>query len=129
MDDLTVATGQLIPDPSTVTTRDPFLRATAALGAGETTVFTQPGTNQGRVDALTVYNPTGGGLTCVLHLVPKGGSAGTTNEFCSETINTKVRLALPAGMVLNEGDVISGSGNGLNVWVSVKAVARSRGFV
>ncbi len=129
MEDLTVATGQLIPDPSTITTRDPFLRATVSLGAGETTVFTQPGTNQGRVDALTVYNPTAGALTCVLHLVPKAGAAGTTNEFCNESLAAKARLSLPAGQVLSEGDIISGSGNGLNVWVSVKAVARSRGFV
>lgn len=99
------------------------------LGTGETTILTCPGLLAGRIDVITAFNPTAGALVLTLHIVPAGGSAGTTNEIVEQSIaaNAALDITWAKGIELKQGDIISGKGDsaGLNVWASAEVVEPS----
>lgn len=118
--------------PGSSVQRRIFLRGSVGnLGTGETTIFTMPALCTGRIDSITVHNPSGGALLLTLHIVANGGSAGTTNEVATtESIGSKTRASIPVNAILAQGDIVSGKGDsaGLNVWVSVEVVEQGPGF-
>lgn len=97
------------------------------LASGPTTLLTVPSAKRARSAAgvLMLHNPTAGAITCDLHHVPSGGTAGTTNKMLpTQTLaanETKALFSLDLWHVLSSGDalVVNTGALGLNAWAQV----------
>lgn len=85
------------------------------LGAAAATYHTAPASTRERICNATLTNDTGSVITCTVHIVTSGGTAGTLNKKISayplapgETYTCPELL----GRVLEPGDTIQALGNG-----------------
>lgn len=85
------------------------------LGAAITTLHTAPASTRERICNATLTNDTAAVITCTVHIVSSGGSAGSLNKKISayplapgETYTCPELI----GRVLEPGDTIQALGNG-----------------
>lgn len=85
------------------------------LGATLTTLHTAPASTRERICNATLVNDTASVITCTVHIVSSGGTAGTLNKKISayplapgETYTCPELI----GRVLEPGDFIQALGNG-----------------
>jgi len=85
----------------------PIRLGQAALTASYVTIYTTPSNTRTYVKDLDIINTTAAAIGIYVHLVPTGGSAGTSNALFYNTQlppNTIVQWA--GSQILNEGDTI-----------------------
>jgi len=88
-------------------------------GAG-TLIYTCPTGVRTEVLDINIANTGATGLTCGLHLVPVGGTAGTTNAlFGTVSIPPYTTLQWTGLQVLNAGDFIQGIGSAAGLTVNI----------
>lgn len=79
------------------------------------------------IDKFTAHNTTGAGITLVVNLVPVSGTAGTSNQKLSKTIQPGQTYLCPevVGHTLNVGDFISlvAGATGLTIRASGRVVS------
>ena len=87
---------------------------------GGTLLYVVPTGFRTEVLDINIANTGATGLTCGLHLVPVGGSAGTTNAlFGTVSIPAYTTLQWTGIQVLNAGDFIQGIGSGAGLTVNI----------
>jgi hypothetical protein len=96
----------------------PAKLAQGAITGSTTTVYTVPASTRTMVKEIDICNTTGGALTVNVHLVPSGGSAGTSNALLYGTsINANSTLQWSGVQVMNAGDTIQVQGSALGLTI------------
>lgn len=88
-------------------------------GAG-TLLYTVPTGIRTEVLDINIANTAAVTLTCALHLVPVGGTAGTTNTlFPTVSIPANTLIQWTGIEILNAGDFIQGIGSAAGITVNI----------
>ncbi len=88
-------------------------------GSG-TLLYTCPTGTRTEVLDINIANSGATTLTCALHLVPVGGSAGTTNVlFPTVSVPGNTLIQWTGIEVLNAGDFIQGIGSAAGITVNI----------
>ena len=92
-----------------------------AIGTGAgTLLYTVPTAMKTDVLDVTVGNNSATATTCAIHLVPVGGSAGTTNVlFPTVSIPANTLVQWSGVQTLNAGDFIQGIGSASGLTVNI----------
>lgn len=108
--------------------RQMFRAGPVTIGLTETTIATIPALWSVEVTRLRIYNQTGSAVTVTAHTYDSGGSAGSTNEFLSESIPTKEMIVDDGGWTLGPGGVVSaiGSASGCIAWLEGEVVTEAK---
>ena len=100
--------------------------AQGAVGTGSgTLLYTVPTSTNTFVKCIDVSNTTSSALTLTLHLVPTGGSVGTTNQLVpTVTIAGNTMWQWTGTQILNAGDFIQGIGSGAGLTINISGAER-----
>lgn len=91
----------------------------AAITGSIATLYTVPASTRAFVKDMDICNTTAGALTVDVHLVPSGGSAGTSNAILyGYSINGNATLQWTGTQIMNAGDTIQVKASGLGCTVT-----------
>lgn len=98
------------PNLSAITTVTPAIFASTQLGAGDTTVYTVPGSSAAKLVKLVLTNTSGSAVTVSVSIIPAGGAVDGSHRVVSgyslaggdSTTVTEVE-----GVLLGAGDSVS----------------------
>lgn len=95
--------------------------AQGAVGTGAgTLLYTVPASTTTYVKCIDVANTTAAAITLDLHLVPSGGSVGTSNEFVPTiSIAANSMWQWTGTQILTAGDFIQGIGSGAGLTINI----------